>query len=113
MSSSGLQSTRAPAADKQQILFTLAEQKSRLRAFGVGRLGLFGSFVRGEQTGDSDIDLLVEFRPGCKTFENFMDLSFFLEELLGREVEVVTTEALSPYIGPRILEEAEYVTVSD
>ena len=112
MSSSELKQRGAPIVDKAQILLTLAERKQELRAFGVRRLGLFGSFVRGEQSAGSDVDLLVEFRPGCKTFENFMDLSFFLEELLGRDVEVVTTEALSPHIGPRILQEAEYVTVS-
>ena len=112
MSSTGLKQAGVPVADKSQILIALAEQEQRLRAFGVQRLGLFGSFVRGEQSADSDVDLLVEFRPDCKTFKNFMDLSFFLEELLGREVELVTTDALSTHIGPRILQEAEYVTVS-
>jgi predicted nucleotidyltransferase len=52
------------------------------------------------------VDLLVEFEPERKTFDNFMALCFFLEDLLGRPVEIVTTEALSPFIGPRILDEA-------
>jgi predicted nucleotidyltransferase len=57
----------------------------------------------------SDIDLLVEFEPGKKTFDNFMNLSFYLEELLGRKVDILTPQSLSKYIGPHILREAEYV----
>jgi predicted nucleotidyltransferase len=59
----------------------------------------------------SDIDILVAFKPEQKTFENFMNLSFFLEDIFGRSVDLVTVEALSPYIGPHILEEVEYVTI--
>ena len=76
------------------------------------KLGLFGSFVRGEQNSGSDIDLLVEFEIGEKNFDNFMQLSFFLEELLGRPVELVTLESLSPYIRPHIMREVEYITFS-
>jgi predicted nucleotidyltransferase len=73
------------------------------------KLGLFGSFVRDEPSEVSDIDLLVEFREGRKTFDNFMRLSFLLEDLLQRRVQLVTPESLSPYIGPHILAEVEYV----
>lgn len=71
------------------------------------QIALFGSFVRGEQRSGSDIDLLVDFEPGRKNPENFMGLVFFLEELLGLKVQVVTRDGLSPYIGPHILDEAE------
>jgi hypothetical protein len=74
-------------------------------------LGLFGSFRRDQQHGDSDVDLLVEFEPGAKTFDRYMDLAQLLEDLLGRRVELVTPEALSPYIGPHILQEVEYVSL--
>ena len=74
------------------------------------KLGLFGSFVREEQGVESDVDLLVEFEPGKKTFDNFIQLSFFLEDLFKRRVELVTSESLSPYIGPHIMNEVEYVT---
>ena len=77
------------------------------------RLGVFGSFQRGEPHAESDVDLLVEFAPGEKSFDHFMALSFLLEEELGRPVELVTPEALSPCIGPHILREAEYVAVGD
>jgi predicted nucleotidyltransferase len=80
---------------------------------GVRRLGLFGSFVRGEQHADSDIDVLVEFEQGQKSFDHFMDLCFFLEELFKRKVEVLTRESLSPHIGPHILKELEYVAFDD
>jgi uncharacterized protein len=97
---------------KEDILNKLRENGSQLQAFGVKRLGLFGSFVRGEQKNVSDIDLIVEFEKGKKTFDNFMSLSFFLEDLLQRRIELVTAESLSPYIGPYILKEAEYVSLA-
>ena len=97
--------------NKNQVLSLLNEHRRELQNFGVKRCGLFGSFLRGEQSNHSDIDLLVEFRPEQKSFDNFMRLSFFLEETLGRKVEVITPESLSPYIGPRILREVEYATL--
>lgn len=93
---------------KQDILNVLEKNQSRIRALGIKKIGLFGSFVRGEQRPDSDIDLLVEFRSGQKTFDNFMELSFFLEEVLRNKIELVTVESLSPYLGPYILGEVEY-----
>ena len=57
--------------------------------------------------------MLVEFEPGRKTFKNFMHLAFFLEELFGRRVELLMLESLNPYIGPRILDEVEYVELGD
>ncbi len=84
---------------KQDIFSVLEENRLRLRALGVKKIGLFGSFLRGEQRPDSDIDLLVQFEPGQKTFDNFMELSFFLEEVLQHRTELVTVESLSPYLG--------------
>ena len=81
-----------------------------LRALGVERLGLFGSFYRDEASAESDVDILVEFIPGRKSFDNFMLLADRLESVLGRQVELVTRESLSPYIGPRILAATEYVS---
>jgi predicted nucleotidyltransferase len=97
---------------KQDILMILHQNRVHLRAFGVSRIGFFGSFVRGEQHRDSDIDLLVEFEKGKKTFDAFMELSFFLEEVLQHRVEVITVESLSPYLGPHILKEVEYVALA-
>ncbi|MGQ9539930.1 MAG: nucleotidyltransferase family protein [Armatimonadota bacterium] len=94
---------------REQILSLIRGHQDQIRRWGVRRLGLFGSFARGQAGADSDIDILVEFEAGYKTFDNFVQLAFFLEELLGRRVELLTLEALSPYIGPHILQEVEYV----
>jgi len=102
----------ATATTKRDVLNTLRQNSARLQALGVKRLGLFGSFVREEQRSASDIDLLVEFQPGKKTFDNFMELSFLLEDLFRRRVELVTTESLSPYLGPHILREVQYVSLA-
>ncbi len=97
---------------KEAIIQRILEVRERLAFFGVRNVGLFGSFVRGEQTSLSDVDILVEFMPEKHTFDNFMDVAFLLEELLGRKVEVVTPEALSPHIGPHILREVERVSIA-
>ena len=97
---------------KDAIVQRILEARERLALLGVMSIGLFGSFVRGEQTSLSDVDILVEFMPEKHTFDNFMEVAFLLEELLGRNVEVVTPEALSPYIGPHILKEVERVPIA-
>ena len=79
---------------------------------GVLRLGLFGSFARDEANEDSDVDLLVEFAPGGKSFDRFLALADLLEEDLGRPVELVTPESLSRHIGPHILREVRYVSLA-
>ena len=98
---------------KEQVLSLLQEYHHSIRAFGVRRLGLFGSFVREQQRRESDVDMLVEFEPGAKTFDAFMQLAFFLEALFGRRVELVTPESLSPHIGPHILRELTYVNFDE
>ena len=98
--------------NKSDLFIALLKQKARLQQYGVKRLGVFGSFARGEQDEDSDIDILVEFEPDAKSFDNFMQLGFFLEETLGRKIELLTPESLSPYIGPHILREVEYASIS-
>jgi len=95
--------------NKQDILSAIRKSQNKIESFGVKRLGLFGSFAQKEQNLESDIDLLVEFEQGKKTFDNFMHLSFLLENLLGHRIELVTPESLSPYIKPHIMKEVEYV----
>ncbi|REL38347.1 nucleotidyltransferase [Rhodohalobacter sp. SW132] len=99
--------------EKKDILQKLQQLRSEFNKFGVKRIGLFGSFVRNSQTPNSDIDILVEFDQGKKSFDNFMQLSFVLDEALPYPVELVTKESLSPYLAPKILHEVEYVTNSD
>ena len=94
--------------DKADVIKAAREQ---LVLMGVRELFLFGSFATDRQSPESDVDILVEFEPSRVTFDNFMDLSFFLEELLRRRVELVTPESLSPHIGPAILRETERVAL--
>jgi predicted nucleotidyltransferase len=77
----------------------------------VTSLGIFGSFSKGKIKDSSDVDLLVDFDPAKKSFDNFMDLSFFLEGIFGRKVEKVTTQSLSKFIGPHILNEVQNVSL--
>jgi predicted nucleotidyltransferase len=80
-----------------------------IASYGVERLGLFGSYKRGDQKKESDIDFLVEFKAGQKTYKNFINLVYFLEDQLGHEIELVTLESLSPYLKDTILETVEDV----
>ena len=102
----------APVHNKYEIFKRIGAHHADLYDLGVARIGLFGSFVRNEQTDSSDVDMIVDFRQGKKTFDHFMALSFLLERILNRRVEIVTRASLSPYIGPHILKTAEYVEVT-
>jgi len=92
-----------------EVTEKLKASESDVRALGVRRLALFGSVLHGDARPDSDVDLLVEFVPGEKTYTRFLGLCDLLEAVLGRRVELVTVEALSPFLGPRILAEAKDV----
>jgi len=94
---------------REEAIERLVASGAEIRALGVLQLALFGSVARGEARSDSDVDLLVQFFPGEKTYDSFLALSELLEARLGRTVELVTVEALSPFLGPHILAEAENV----
>jgi len=98
-----------PVRTKEKLLSLISSNRNRILGYGVKTLGVFGSFVRNQQNEKSDIDLLVDFVPEKETYRNFISLAYYLEDLLGRRVEVVTRNGLSPYIGPRILKEVENV----
>jgi len=97
------------AKTKLEIFDFIRKSRSQLELFGVNKIGIFGSFVRDEQTEESDIDILVDFYPDKVKYDNFIDLAFYLEDSLERKVDLVTIGSLSPYIGPHILGEVEYV----
>jgi uncharacterized protein len=94
---------------RDEAVRRLRDAEPEIRRLGVRRLALFGSVLRDEARADSDVDLLVEFAPGEKSFDRFLTLAELLERLLGRPVDLVTIEGLSPYLGPRILAEAANV----
>ena len=102
-----MQTTRVGTLeDIQKIL--RAHRKELREKYGVRRIGVFGSYSRGEQRIDSDVDVLVEFeRPvGLMTFVRLQE---YLEELLGIKVDLVTRGALKRRIRERILKEVKYV----
>ena len=93
---------------RDQVVRLLAEHRQDLSQFGVKSLALFGSVVRGEDRPGSDVDMLVEFE-GAATFDRYMGLRFFLEDLLDAPVDLVTRKALKPRLRPYVEREALYV----
>ena len=99
--------------DRNIIISRLIRNEQSIKQFGVVKVGLFGSYLTGHQHERSDIDFLVEFRKEKTSYDNFINLCFLLDSLFkGRKVEVVTTNSLSPYIGPKILQQVEYAPFS-
>lgn len=76
--------------------------------FGVKRIGIFGSFARGKEKAGSDIDVLVEFDETKITFDNYMDLKFYLEDLFKREVDLVIESSIKPRLKDNIMREVVY-----
>ena len=94
---------------KDYILSEMQQHKRELYALGVVKVGLFGSYARGEQSEKSDIDILIEFAPEKESFDNYMIVYDILEKLfINEKVEIVTRNGLSPHIGPHILKEVMY-----
>jgi len=93
-----------------QIMRTLNLHQREIRQFGVKRIGLFGSFRTNKQHQKSDVDILVEFKKGEKTFDNYMELKFFLEKSFGRPVDLVLKEAVKTELKPSILKSVRYAT---
>jgi len=94
-----------------EIKRILKKHESELREkYGVKEIGVFGSYVRGEQKESSDLDILVEFAPGAKiSLLDFVELENYLSDLLGVKVDLVEKSALKPRIGKYILKEVVYL----
>jgi hypothetical protein len=73
------------------------------KRFGVGKIGIFGSFGRGEVRLDRDVDVLITFRKDGETFNNYMGCKFYLEDLFGRKVDLVMKGAIKKRLKPYIL----------
>lgn len=91
-------------ATKEEILNALTANEVKIKSFGVRSLSLFGSSARGEDTSRSDLDFVVEFEK--KSFDSYMDLKFFLEELFERPVDLVLADGIKPRLRAVILKEA-------
>lgn len=100
---------------EKKIMGLLMEHNAILKKCRVKRIGLFGSYVRGEQKKGSDIDFLVEFDIAAfgknfnGYFDNYMKLSSSLEGIFGKKIDLLTIEMISPYIKPYALKEVEYL----
>lgn len=95
---------------REAVLRTIRDNIDSMRALGVAHLRLFGSVVADAAGEWSDIDLLVDFRAGEKSFDNYMDLRILLEDLFpGRRIDLITTESLHPRLRPSVIAQAEYV----
>lgn len=93
---------------REQVLRILREHTQQVREFGVTSLAVFGSVARDQTRPDSDVDILVEFDPP-PTFERYMDLKFYLEDLLRCRIDLGTPDTLKPRIRARVQSEAVYV----
>ncbi|PWR74192.1 nucleotidyltransferase family protein [Methanospirillum lacunae] len=97
---------RLTEKNRVTVIRDLTEVVPNLKtSFGVIRIGLFGSVIRGEQTNKSDIDILVEFKDEYKTLKNYVALVDYLESFFDSKVDLVTLESLEPYIQQYILNE--------
>lgn len=90
-----------------QIFNEIEKNRATLQKYGVRKLGLFGSFARGETHETSDLDFVVVFEK--KTFDGYMDTKEFLETLFKRQVDLVISDAIKPRLRKAIQEEAVYV----
>ena len=95
---------------QDKILALIKTNHDIIKKFGILRIGVFGSYVDGDPSPDSDVDILVEFNPSMKTFDNYMDLKFFLEDLFGTSVDLVIREAIKPALESYIMESVVYAT---
>ena len=93
---------------REDVLNTIGEHRRELQRFGVRSLGLFGSVVRGEGTDVSDLDFVVELKD--KTFDAYMDLKFYLEDLFHCSVDLVLKDSIKPRLRDAILKEAVHAT---
>ena len=97
---------------KQEIFKTIQDNKEAIKSFGVTQIGLFGSYVRDEQTEESDIDFLIDIIKEKKTLKNYIDFCDLLENLFeNNRIDIVSKKGLSEFIGPHILKEVSYVKI--
>jgi hypothetical protein len=102
------QLTQAHQWRKTEILKTLVTHRQKLQQMGVRKLGLFGSYLRGTARTDSDMDFLVVL--ARLSFDDYMDLKIFLEDLFQRPIDLVLEDNLKAGLRPYILSEVSYVS---
>ncbi len=95
--------------NRDTVLEVLRNNKHEIEKLGAYKIALFGSYARKENTVKSDIDLMIEVQTEKKTFDNFMNICFFLEELFGKKVDLLTRESVSSDFYNMIKKEIIYV----
>ena len=88
---------------KENVLVALQHNREAIRRFGVKRMGLFGSCARGDVVAPNDLDFVVELK--VKSFDAYMDLKFFLEDLFDCRVDLVLQHTIKPRLRPQIMKE--------
>ena len=96
----------AHVLSRADVEASFTSARTEILGLGVRRLALFGSVQRDATRADSDVDVLVEFQPGQKTYDRFLALGDLLERALNRRIELVTPESLSPFLKRHVLAEA-------
>lgn len=92
----------------KEILEQLRRNKSEFEKFGISNIGLFGSYSKNNPGENSDIDILVTFREGKKTFDNYMDLKFYLEDIFKKKVDLVIDQNIKEELKDKILNSVKY-----
>ena len=97
---------------RASVLQILSENRAKFREVGVAKMGVFGSVARGEDVGHSDVDVFVELAPDINRARSFHRICDLLDDLIGEPYDVVTKDGLSPYFGPKILNQTLYVELA-
>lgn len=93
----------------EHLTALLIENMNHIKKYGIARLGVFGSYANGCPADDSDIDILIKFEPNMKSFDNYIDLKFFLEELLNKKIDLIIEENIKEELKEEILRSVYYV----
>ncbi len=96
----------AKIAGIKDILHILKYKKTLFEKYGVTDIAVFGSYARNENNGRSDIDIFVELKPKFRTFDNFMDLKFYLQKITANKIDLVIKNSIRKELKPAILREA-------
>jgi len=100
-------SSQKQALSKKKVMERLLSHMPEIKKFGVDKIGVFGSLLRGGSY--NDVDILISFRKDEESFDNLIELYAYLKNLLNVNIDLVTSNALSPYIAPHILREVEFI----
>ena len=94
----------------KEVKEVITNHKEELtKIFKVKEIGIFGSYARAEEDNESDVDILVEFEKGHKDFFNYTRLKYYLQQVLGEEIDLVIKGAVKPMLRERIFREVKYV----